>query len=114
MRNRQADAAGLLSFFRDRFDLKSATVEELEFLSLASETASHELLSLSEQVSGIAGLIDIDRIQHSGAGCLQGESQAVLLWKIAREIEMIGRMNEIGSEAEYALRSRAETLTTSA
>ncbi|MBN3779794.1 hypothetical protein G3O06_19850 [Burkholderia sp. Ac-20345] len=36
------------------------------------------------------------------------------LAEIARELETIGCMNEIGSEAEYALRSRAETLTTSA
>lgn len=114
MRKRQADGAGLLSFFRNRFDLKAASAEELEFLSLATETATNELISLSEQISGIAGLIDFDRGPCPGAGCLQGDSQAMLLWKIARELEMIGRMNEIGSEAEYALRSRAETLTTSA
>ncbi|MGP8474848.1 hypothetical protein [Burkholderia sp. PR2] len=113
MHNRDADAAGLLTFLADRYDLKSATREDLEFLSRAGENAFSEALSLSEQVSGIASLIasDADGRPVPQAGSFRGDSQSHLLWKIAREIEVIGQMAHIGSEADYELRARVAQLT---
>ncbi|RKU02488.1 hypothetical protein C7H84_15895 [Burkholderia sp. Nafp2/4-1b] len=108
MRNRQADAAGLLAFFTDRLDLKTLSDDELEFLSFASESAVNDALSLQEQVSGIAGLIAQDRGQKDpGSGCLQGDNQAGLLWKIAGDVEVIARMMAISADADCERLTRA-------
>lgn len=109
MHNRDSSAAGLLTFFAGRFDMATATSEDLAYLADAGEYASHEALSLSEKVRGIAELIDVSEshAQTPGIVCPSNGGQQQLLWKIAREVELIGRLIEISGEADYELRQRA-------
>lgn len=108
MSKRQPDAAGLLTFLWDRFDVKAATDEELQYLSAASEEAANAAWRLSEHISGVGGLIQYDRGSDDKPKCgaLQDTDQAGLLYRIANELETIGRLAYIGSESDYALRTR--------
>jgi ABC-type phosphonate transport system ATPase subunit len=108
----QSDASGLLAFFWDRFDEEAASTEELEFLAMAAGEASDLAFSLSKHVEGIACLINVDRDKETKThwGSLQDDDQTGLLFRIASEINMIGRMAEIGSECAFELRTRAEKL----
>ncbi|MBN3734932.1 hypothetical protein [Burkholderia sp. Tr-20390] len=107
MLDRQPDAAGLLSFFYGRFDMKSASTEELEFLSTA--TAPDEAGALRDTLDGIACLVAEDLRKERGqrAGNFQDASVPSLLWSIARQVDAIGQMAFIASEADYELRDRA-------
>ncbi|WP_146126187.1 hypothetical protein [Burkholderia multivorans] len=107
MLDHQPDAAGLLSFFYGRFDLKAASTEELEFLS--SATAPDEAGALRDTLDGIACLVSEDLRKERGQriGNFQEASVPSLLWSIARQVDAIGQMAFIASEASYELRSRA-------
>ncbi|MDN7950421.1 hypothetical protein [Burkholderia multivorans] len=107
MLDRQPDAAGLLSFFYGRFDLKAASAEELEFLSSAK--APDEARALRDTLDGIACLVsqDLREERGQGIGNFQEASVPSLLWSIARQVDAIGEMAFIASEASYELRSRA-------
>ncbi|RQZ46071.1 hypothetical protein [Burkholderia sp. Bp9099] len=106
MLDRQPDAAGLLSFFYGRFDMKSASTEELEFLS--SSTAPDEAGALRDTLDGIACLVSEDLRKERGQriGNFQETSVPSLLWSIARQVDAIGQMAFIASEADYELRDR--------
>ncbi|WP_322075269.1 hypothetical protein [Burkholderia cenocepacia] len=107
MLDRRPDAAGLLSFFYGRFDMKSASTEELEFLS--SSTAPDEAEALRDTLDGIACLVSDDLRKERGQriGNFQEASVPSLLWSIARQVDAIGQMAFIASEADYELRDRA-------
>ncbi|PCE31975.1 hypothetical protein [Burkholderia ubonensis] len=107
MIDRQPDAAGLMSFFYGRFDMKSASTEELEFLS--SATAPDEAGALRDTLDGIACLVAEDLRKERGrrVGNFQESSVPSLLWSIARQVDAIGQMAFIASEADYELRDRA-------
>ncbi|MCA8217297.1 hypothetical protein LGN20_25665 [Burkholderia cepacia] len=107
MLDRQPDAAGLLSFFYGRFDMKSASTEELEFLSAA--TAPDEAGALRDTLDGIACLVADDLRKERGqrVGNFQDSSVPSLLWSVARQVDAIGQMAFIASEADYELRNRA-------
>ncbi|QVN19573.1 hypothetical protein [Burkholderia pyrrocinia] len=108
MSKRQPDAAGLLTFFWDRFDATVATDEELEYLSSASGEVAHAAWTLSSHISGIGGLIERDRGFEGKPQCgeLQDADQAALLYRIAGELEAIGHLAYIGSESDSVLRTR--------
>ncbi|KWH11563.1 hypothetical protein WT59_00220 [Burkholderia territorii] len=107
MLDRRPDAAGLLSFFYGRFDMKSASTEELEFLS--SSTAPDEAEALRDTLDGIACLVSDDLRKERGQriGNFQETSVPSLLWSIARQVDAIGQMAFIASEADFELRDRA-------
>lgn len=107
MLDRQPDAAGLLSFFYGRFDLKAASAEELKFLSSAK--APDEAIALRDTLDGIACLVsqDLREERGQGIGNFQEASVPSLLWSIARQVDAIGQMAFIASEASYELSSRA-------
>ncbi|MEK7915096.1 hypothetical protein AAB988_08205 [Burkholderia contaminans] len=107
MLDRQPDAAGLLSFFYGRFNMKAATTEELEFLS--SATAPDEAGALRDTLDGIANFVAEDLRKERGkrVGCFQESTVPSLLWSIARQVDAIGQMAFIASEADYELRDRA-------
>ncbi|MCA8338469.1 hypothetical protein [Burkholderia multivorans] len=106
---RQADAAGLLQFFIDRTDLKKLDAEELEFLAAGSEEAAGQAATLSHVVSGVACLISEDQTRDgTRSGSLQDHDIQRLLWFVSDQIEAIGKMAWIGSEADYELRRRAQ------
>ncbi|WP_321808076.1 hypothetical protein [Burkholderia sp. BCC1993] len=103
----RTDAAGLLNFLWDQFDTKNATNEELERLACASEDAAEAAEALSQNVAGIGCLINEDRCGNEvPSGALQDDHQTSLLFVIANQIELIGKMAKIGSDAEHALRKR--------
>ncbi|WP_175907920.1 hypothetical protein [Burkholderia sp. BCC1640] len=107
MLDRRPDAAGLLSFFYGRFDMKSASTEELEFLS--SSTAPDEAGALRDTLDGIACLVSEDLRKERGQriGNFQESSVPSLLWSIARQVDAIGQLAFIASEADFELRDRA-------
>ncbi|MFJ1214522.1 hypothetical protein [Burkholderia pyrrocinia] len=108
MANRQPDAAGLLAFLWDHFDADTASDEDLEYLSVATEEAARAAFRLSSIVSGIGSLIDDDRGAEDKPECgaLQDATQSTLLYHIADEVEAIARLAHIGSESEGRLRFR--------
>ncbi|PHP88267.1 hypothetical protein CFB52_012185 [Burkholderia sp. AU18528] len=112
MLDRRPDAAGLLSFFYGRFDMKSASTEELEFLS--SATAPDEAGALRDTLDGIANFVAEDLRKERGkrVGCFQESTVPSLLWTIARQVDAIGQMAFIASEADYELRDRAVRVAT--
>ncbi|WP_240202032.1 hypothetical protein [Burkholderia sp. LMG 13014] len=98
---RVADAAGLLAFFIGRTDL--------EFLSEASEQAAGDAATLSRVVSGIGCLISEEQMSAgTKSGALQDSDLPGLLWFVSSQIDTIGQMAYIGSEADYRLRMRAQ------
>lgn len=107
MLDHKPDAAGLLSFFYGRFDMRAASTEELEFLS--SATAPDEAGALRDTLDGIACLVSDDLRKERGQriGNFQESSVPSLLWSIARQVDAIGQMAFIASEADYELRNRA-------
>lgn len=106
---RTPNAAGVLAFFIGRTDLKSMDNEDLEFLAGASEEASGEAFNLRDVVSGIGCLISEDQTRPGTKfGSLWGDDTPELLWFIANQINSIGQLAYIGSEAEYQLRMRAQ------
>ncbi|CAN0624350.1 conserved protein of unknown function [Burkholderia multivorans] len=111
MSNRfQPDAASLIQFFAGHFDMKSASDDDLEFLSHASEEAESMAIALADHVVGVGCLINTDRddANRSKCGSLQDDQQDGLLWHIANQIQVIGKMAYVGSEAAYQQRIRAE------
>ncbi|MEK6357512.1 MAG: hypothetical protein V4796_32485 [Burkholderia cenocepacia] len=115
-RRRTADCAGLLAFFIGHIDIKQLDDEDLEFLSDASEQASGEAATLSQVVSGLGCLISEDAMRSGGSctGSFQGDDVPNLLWFIANQIDSIGQMAFIGSEADYQLRTRAQAAVAAA
>jgi len=108
MANRQPDAAGLLAFLWDRFDTNTASDEDLEYLSVATEEAASAAFKLSTLISGIGCLSDEARGPEDAPECraLQDARQTTLLYHIADEVETIARLARIGSESEGRLRFR--------
>ncbi|PAJ77312.1 hypothetical protein CJO71_30160 [Burkholderia ubonensis] len=108
MANRQPDAAGLLAFLWDHFDADTASDEDLEYLSVATEEAANAAFRLSTVISGISCLIGDDRGIHDTPECgaLQDATQSTLLHHIADEVEAIARLAHIGAESEGRLRFR--------
>lgn len=106
MANRQPDAAGLLAFFWARFDAKAASDKDLSYLAGAAEEASSEAWQLSDHISDLGGLIECDRDNKQKCGSLQDDEQARLLYRIAKQVEVIGHLAYIGSEADCELRTR--------
>ncbi len=106
---RQADCAGMLQFFIDHIDLKELGDDELEFLAGGSEEAANDAVRLSRIVSGIGCLISEEQMSDTlGSGALQGDDLPQLMWFVSNQIEAIGKMAWIGSEADYELRRRAQ------
>ncbi|HDR9101148.1 TPA: hypothetical protein QDB15_006005 [Burkholderia vietnamiensis] len=97
-----------MNYFWGSFDIKRAATDDLEYLAAASEEAANMAASLSKQVTGIGCLILADRSSSSTAksGSLQGDSQVHLLFDLANQVEVIGKMAQIGSDCEYELRRR--------
>lgn len=113
--HRTPDAAGLLAFFIGRTDLKSMDSQDLEFLAGASEQASGDALNLRDVVSGLGCLISEDMTREGiKCGSLWGSDLPNVLWFIANQIDSIGQLAYIGSEADYQLRTRAQTAAVAA
>lgn len=109
MADRKADAAGIVGFLMDALEVKQLDESDLEFLLCATEQATTAARSLSEIVSGMGCLISADQTQSgTKAGSLWGNDVPTLLWYIASQVDMIGQLTYIGSEAEWELRRRAE------
>ncbi|WP_321944565.1 hypothetical protein [Burkholderia cenocepacia] len=107
--HRTPDVAGVLAFFVDRANLKSMDNDELEFLAGASEQASGEAVTLRDVVSGLGCLISEDQTRAgTQSGSLWSNDLPTLLWFIANQIDSIGQLAYIGSEADYQLRTRAQ------
>ncbi|MCA8382504.1 hypothetical protein LGN22_26725 [Burkholderia cenocepacia] len=109
MTNRARDAAGIIEFLMDRLDFKQLAEEDLDFLLCANEQAVLEARNLSEVVSGIGCLISRDQASEGAkSGALWDDDVPVLLWSIASQIGIIGKLAYIGGEVDYELRRRAE------
>lgn len=104
------NAPNLIRFFSDRFDLKAASDEDVHYLSNAAEEAGDMARALAEHVVGVGCLISTDLAVEntSKSGALQGHQQADLLFHIANQIETIGHLASIASEAAYEELKRAE------
>ncbi|MDF0500848.1 hypothetical protein POK33_08905 [Burkholderia cenocepacia] len=109
MTNRTADAAGIIEFLVDRLDVKQLAEDDLTFLSCANEQAVREARNLSEVVSGIGCLISEDQTRDGAkSGSLWSDDVPTLLWLIAGQIGIIGKLAYVGGEIDYELRRRAE------
>lgn len=105
--NGYANAAGLIQFFSAHFDYKTASTEDLEFLSTASEYVECNAISLAESVSGVASLIACDAdAEKQSAGALQGGDISNFLYLIADTVQTIGKLSYVAGEADYQLRER--------
>ena len=103
----QANAAGLIQFFSARFNFKTATTGDLEFLSTASEYVECNAISLSESVSGVASLIACDGdAGKQSSGALQGADISNFLYLVADAVDTLGKLSYVAGEADYQLRER--------
>ncbi|VWB67896.1 hypothetical protein [Burkholderia lata] len=109
MANYNADAAGIFEFLADRLDVKQLAEEDLNFLSCANEQAVREARNLSDVVSGIGCLISEDQTRDGAkSGSLWSDDVPTLLWLIAGQIGIIGKLANLGGEVDWELRRRAE------
>ncbi|MDN7917636.1 hypothetical protein [Burkholderia gladioli] len=99
--------AKTFDFLIERIDLKKLSDDELEALSSASDAATADAASLAKVIDSIGCLIDADleKSRQGGAmaGSLQGSEIPVLLWHLARQVDTIGRVAHVASEAAYQL-----------
>ncbi|WP_186134950.1 hypothetical protein [Burkholderia gladioli] len=102
--------AKTFDFLVERIDLKKLSDDEPEALSSASDAATADAASLAKVIDSIGCLIDADlektRQGGSMAGSLQGGEIPVLLWHLARQVDTIGRVAHVASEAAYQLGQR--------
>lgn len=102
--------AKTFDFLAERIDLKKLSDDELEALSSASDAATADAASLAKVIDSIGCLIDADleknRQGGAMAGSLQGSEIPVLLWHLARQVDTIGRVAHVASEAAYQLGQR--------
>ncbi|MBU9195999.1 hypothetical protein KTD33_15850 [Burkholderia gladioli] len=102
--------AQTLDFLVDGIDLKKLSDDELKALSSASDAATPDAASLAKVIDPIGCLIDADleKSREGGAmtGSLQGSEIPVLLWHLARQVDTIGRVANVASEAAYQLGQR--------
>lgn len=99
--------ASVLSFLYNRAD-SNLDVDELKFLSRASEAARFMASQLGETVSNIGCLVQNDSYSEPGklrAGNFEdGYNVGQLLFSIADQINIISELVNIGSECDFALR----------
>lgn len=99
--------AKTFDFLVERIDLKKLSDDELEALSSASDAATADAASLAKVIDSIGCLIDADleknRPGGTMTGSLQGREIPVLLWHLARQVDTIGRVAHVASEATYQL-----------
>ncbi|WP_257755268.1 hypothetical protein [Burkholderia glumae] len=102
--------AKTFNFLVDPIDLKKLSDDEVEALSSASDAATVDAASLAKVIDSIGCLIDADleknRQGGTMAGSLQGSEIPVLLWHLARQVDTIGRVAHVASEAAYQLGQR--------
>ncbi|WP_186184495.1 hypothetical protein [Burkholderia gladioli] len=102
--------AKTFDFLAERIDLKKLSDDELEALSSASDAATADAASLAKVIDSIGCLIDADleKTRQGGAmaGSLQGSEVPMLLWHLARQVDTIGRVAHVASEAAYLLGQR--------
>ncbi|KVH52892.1 hypothetical protein WS89_31135 [Burkholderia sp. MSMB1072] len=109
MVDRKADAAGIVEFLVNRLEVKSLDESDLNFLACATEQAVQEARNLSEVVSGIGCLISEDQTRDGvQSGALWDNDIPTLLWSIASQIGIIGKLAYVGGEVDFELRRRAE------
>ncbi|MBU9424478.1 hypothetical protein [Burkholderia gladioli] len=102
--------AKTFDFLVERIDLKKLSDDELEALSSASDAATADAASLAKVIDSIGCLIDVDleKSRQGGTmvGSLQGSEIPALLWHLARQVAVIGRVAHVASEAAYQLGQR--------
>ncbi|QVN18737.1 hypothetical protein [Burkholderia pyrrocinia] len=109
MSNRVAAAAGVIEFFMGRTDFKALDKVDLLFLTCAGEQAVTEATNLSRIVTGLGCLISEDQTRDGAqSGALWDDDLPSVLWNIANQIDAIGQLTFVASEADYELRRRAE------
>lgn len=100
--------AGILRFLYERLDSKALGSEDLTYLSQSSELACHMAMNLATTVSGIGCLV----LGDDQPGKLQegnfrtGDSFSELMFTLSNQIDIIGELANIGSEASFRLRER--------
>ncbi|MFL9918822.1 hypothetical protein PQR75_26260 [Paraburkholderia fungorum] len=98
--------SSVLSFLSER--VRDLDVDELGFLSEATECASHMAYNLADTVSNVGCLINADYTPgEMRAGNFElGDNVSSLLFVIADQVRVISELAQIGSNAEFQLRSK--------
>lgn len=102
------DQAGLLRFLWDKFDVKSATDEELDYLASSIDSATTAARFASAQLADMA--MHIHDAQSSGREVTKfdGIDFPVALTNLSQVMRMIDELTFIGSESTFEERKRAE------
>ncbi|MFM0136835.1 hypothetical protein [Caballeronia grimmiae] len=106
--NHTCDAVGVLRFLWDKFDANTATDEELEFLSCATDEATTISHSVADELFGIAVFVGGERQAGRQVEKINGIDLPVALINLSQTMRMVGELTFIGSEASFEERKRSE------
>jgi hypothetical protein len=106
--NMPADASGVLSFLWGKFDSKTASDEELDFLSGANEESQSMARGLSITVSSVGCIIAEAQAAGRENGPLQHKDLPPFLFSISDSLKTIAELAFIASEASFHQRERLE------
>ena|SRR5476649_2399431 len=104
--NMPADTAGVLNFLWGKFDSKTASDEELEFLTGANEEVQSMAQCLSVTVSSVGCIIGDAQAAGREGGSLQHHDLPTFLFSIADSLKTIAELSFIASEASFHQRQR--------
>lgn len=106
--NHTCDQAGLLRFLWDKFDAKTATDEELDYLASSIDSATTAARFASAQLADMA--IDFHDAQSAGKEIkkVDGIDVPTVLMNLSQVMRMIEELTFIGSESAFEERRRAE------
>ncbi len=104
--NTQADASGVLSFLWGKFDCKTASDEELDFLAGADEEAQSMARGLSDIVSSVGCIIAEAQAAGRENGPLQHRDMPSFLFSISDSLKTIAELAFIASDANCVQKAR--------
>jgi len=104
--NMPADASGVLNFLWGKFNSKTASDEELDFLAGANEESQSMARGLSITVSSVGCIIAEAQAAGRENGPLQHKDLPSFLFSISDSLKTIAELAFIASEASFHQRER--------
>jgi hypothetical protein len=106
--NHTCDAVGIMRFLWDKFDAKTATDDDLDFLACATDEATTVARSAADELFGVALHIGGERSAGRQVEKVNGVDLPMVLINLSNVMRMVGELAFIGSEAAFEERKRAE------
>ena len=101
-----ADASGVISFFWQKFDSKTASDEDLDFLTGADEEAQSMARGWSDIVSSVGCIIAEAQAAGRENGPLQHRELPSFLFSISDSLKTIAELSFVAAGANYVQKER--------